>query len=87
MPTAKEQGYDIEWPIMRGFYMGPDVSDEAYNTWVQKFEDAYKDPKFQQTVEDKGLFPLHKAGKELSSYVKDRIGYMRDLAREAGLIK
>lgn len=28
IPTAKEQGYDIVWPVVRGFYLGPKVSDE-----------------------------------------------------------
>ncbi|NCN97139.1 MAG: hypothetical protein GW928_06735 [Rhodoferax sp.] len=23
VPTMKEQGYDVQWPIIRGFYMGP----------------------------------------------------------------
>ncbi|WP_163027245.1 Bug family tripartite tricarboxylate transporter substrate binding protein, partial [Pseudomonas viridiflava] len=31
IPTAKEQGYDIVWPVVRGFYLGPKVSDEDYN--------------------------------------------------------
>src|SRR5690554_5275529 len=38
IPTAKEQGFDIEWPIIRGFYVGPKVSDEDYNWWVQAFK-------------------------------------------------
>ncbi len=25
IPTAKEQGYDIVWPVVRGFYLGPKV--------------------------------------------------------------
>ena len=34
VPTAKEQGFDIEWPIIRGFYVGPKVSDADYKIWV-----------------------------------------------------
>jgi putative tricarboxylic transport membrane protein len=30
VPTAREQGMDIEWPIIRGFYVGPKVSDADY---------------------------------------------------------
>ena len=33
IPTAKEQGYDIVWPVVRGFYLGPKVSDEDYAWW------------------------------------------------------
>ena len=29
-PTAKELGFDIDWPIVRGFYVGPKVSDADY---------------------------------------------------------
>jgi putative tricarboxylic transport membrane protein len=30
VPTAKEQGLDVEWAIVRGLYMAPGASDEAY---------------------------------------------------------
>ncbi len=30
IPTAKEQGFNVEWPIIRGFYLGPKVSDADY---------------------------------------------------------
>lgn len=35
IPTAKEQGFDITWPIIRGFYMGPKVADKDYDWWVE----------------------------------------------------
>ena len=38
VPTAREQGYDIVWPIIRGFYVGPKVSDSDYAFWVQAFD-------------------------------------------------
>src|SRR3546814_7948631 len=38
VPTAKEQGFDIDGSIIRGFYVGPKVSDEQYNWWVQAFK-------------------------------------------------
>ena len=33
VPTAKEQGYDVQWPIIRGFYTGPKVSDADFKAW------------------------------------------------------
>lgn len=47
VPTAKEQGYDLVWPIIRGFYVGPKVSDAEYNWWLNVFS------KLQQTDEFK----------------------------------
>lgn len=87
VPTALEQGFDAEWAILRGFYLGPDVSDEAYNYWAEQFKKAYEDEKFMQVVDDKGLLPFKMAGTEFDAYVKQRVEYMRNLAKEAGLIQ
>ena len=38
VPTAKEQGYDVTWPVVRGYYMGPDVSAGAFNWWKDAFD-------------------------------------------------
>ncbi len=86
-PTAKELGYDAEWTIMRGYYMGRDVSDEAYNAWADKFKAAYKTDEFAKIQKEKGLLPLNIAGEELDKDVKARIVKLREIAREAGLIK
>lgn len=86
-PTAKEQGYDAEWTILRGYYMGKNVSDDAYNTWVKAFKDAYETPEFKQIQKEKGLMPLNMAGAELDASIKKRIANLREIAKDAGLIK
>ncbi|WP_240476510.1 Bug family tripartite tricarboxylate transporter substrate binding protein [Marinobacterium rhizophilum] len=87
IPTALEQGIDAQWTILRGFYLGPKVSDEAYQYWADQFSKAYESEAFMATVADKGLMPFKMQGAELDSYVRERVGYMRNLAREAGLIQ
>jgi putative tricarboxylic transport membrane protein len=37
VPTMKEQGYDVQWPIIRGFFMGPKVSDADFKVWTDTF--------------------------------------------------
>ncbi|AXX93642.1 tricarboxylic transporter [Malaciobacter molluscorum LMG 25693] len=86
-PTAIEQGYDVEWTILRGYYMGKNVSTKAYNAWVKAFENAYKTPEFKKIQEEKGLIPLNMAGEELDKSVKERIVKLREIAKETGLIK
>jgi putative tricarboxylic transport membrane protein len=86
-PTAKEQGYDAEWIILRGFYMGKNVSDEAYNAWADAFKAAYATPEFAAIQKDKGLLPLNMAGAEFDADAKARIGKMTEIAKEAGLIQ
>ncbi|AVX06056.1 hypothetical protein MXMO3_03553 (plasmid) [Maritalea myrionectae] len=86
IPTTKELGYDAEWTILRGFYMGKDVSDEAYNAWKNAFEAAYETEEFKTIQKEKGLLPLNMAGQELNASVLERVAIMREIARGAGLI-
>lgn len=86
-PTAKELGYDVEWVIMRGFYMGKNVSDEAYNAWVDAFETAYATPEWSAIQKERGLMPLNMAGAAFDADVKARVERMRGIARAAGLIQ
>lgn len=85
-PTAKELGYDVEWTIFRGYYMGKKVSDEAYAFWTAAFKKAYATPQFAKIREQKGLFEFSLAGKEFDDYVKSRVAAQREIARAAGLI-
>ncbi|NLY65322.1 MAG: tripartite tricarboxylate transporter substrate binding protein [Alcaligenaceae bacterium] len=87
IPTAAEQGFDINWPIIRGFYVGPKVSETEYNWWVGAFDKLMKTPEFATMQEQQGLFPFDKTGAELDSYVKERVKFYAELADSFGLIK
>jgi putative tricarboxylic transport membrane protein len=87
VPTAKEQGHDVTWPIIRGFYVGPKVSDDDYNWWVQAFDKMMADPKFDELRKQRGLFPYNKTGADLDAFVKERVGFYRTLATDFGLTK
>ena len=87
IPTAKEQGYDVEWPIWRGYYMGPEVSDAEYNAWVERLQKLDEQEKFAEMREARGLFPMSKFGSDFDSYVKNQVEEFRGLAKEVGLVK
>lgn len=84
-PTAKEQGYDIQWPIIRGFYVGPKVSDTDYALWVDTFNKVMKTPVFEKLRDERALFPFNKTGAELDAFVKNQVNQYRTLAKEFGL--
>lgn len=86
VPTAIEQGFDVEWTILRGFYMGGDVSDADYQKWVDAFEAAYATEEFAAVQKEKGLLPLNLAGDELQASIEQRVQTLREIATEAGLI-
>ncbi|MEO6715001.1 MAG: tripartite tricarboxylate transporter substrate-binding protein, partial [Mycobacteriales bacterium] len=54
VPTAKEQGYDIEWPIIRGFYLGPKVSDADFKVWVDAFNKMMATPAYAKLRAERG---------------------------------
>lgn len=87
IPTATEQGFNMEWPIMRGFYMAPEASDEAYGYWVEQFNDLYQTDAFTQVRNNQGLFPLSMSGDEFETYIRAEIDKFQTLSREMGLLK
>jgi putative tricarboxylic transport membrane protein len=80
VPTAREQGYDVTWPIVRGFYTGPGVSDADYQTWVTAFSRAMAAPGFAAKRAEYGLYPMSMVGAELDAYVKRSLDNHRQLA-------
>lgn len=87
IPTAKEQGYDVVWPVIRGFYVGPKVSDEAYTWWKNSFDQLLASEDFAKLRESRELYPFAMTGDELDAYVKKQVAQYKELAQEFGLIQ
>jgi putative tricarboxylic transport membrane protein len=87
VPTAKEQGYDLVWPIIRGFYVGPKVSDAEYQWWVDAFNKLQQTDEFKKQRDLRGLFEFNMSGKQLDEYVKKQVTDYREQAKAFGLAK
>lgn len=85
VPTAKEQGYDVQWPIVRGFYAPPKITDEQYAYWVDALKKLNADPKWQKVRTDQGLFEYDMVGADFDAFAKQRTDAFRKLAAEVGL--
>ena len=85
VPTAKEQGTDIDWPIFRGFYVGPKVSDADYKVWADTFHKMMASPEFEKLRAERGLFPLSMSGPEVDVFVKKQVNTYRTLVKDFGL--
>lgn len=85
--TAREQGYDVVWPVIRGVWMGPDVPEADYRRWVRAFDGMDADPEFARMREQAGLYPLSLTGAALTRYVRQAVaGYHRQ-ARQFRLLR
>jgi putative tricarboxylic transport membrane protein len=87
IPTAREQGYDIVWPVVRGFYVGPKVTDEEYDWWKASFDKLLVSEDFKTLRAQRELFPFAMTGAELDTYVKKQVATYKTLALEFGLIQ
>jgi len=87
VPTAREQGYDIVWPLIRGVWMGPDVSEADYRRWVHAFERIETAPEFARMRAEAGLFPLTLTGDALTRYIRRAVADYRRQAAQFNLVR
>ncbi|WP_435927222.1 Bug family tripartite tricarboxylate transporter substrate binding protein [Dryocola sp. BD613] len=87
IPTAKEQGFDLVWPIIRGFYVGPKVSDAEYQWWVETFKKLQQSEDFKKQRDLRGLFEFNMTGQALDEYVKKQVTGYHEQAKAFGLAK
>jgi putative tricarboxylic transport membrane protein len=85
VPTAREAGFDLVWPTIRGFYVGPKVSDADYQAWVDVFARMLASKPYEQLRNERGLFAFALTGAELDAYVKRSVDGYRKVAEEFGL--
>jgi putative tricarboxylic transport membrane protein len=85
IPTAAEQGFDVDWPIVRGFYVGPKVSDADYKVWADTFTKLMATPAYDKLRSERGLFPMALTGAPLDAYVKKQVDGYRKMAEDFGL--
>ncbi len=72
--TAREQGFDLVWPVIRGGWMDPQVADADCRKWVAIFDRMLGASEFAQTRVTYGLYPFSLTGGALTTYVKKTVG-------------
>jgi putative tricarboxylic transport membrane protein len=87
VPTAREQGIDVVWPIIRGVWMGPQVADADYRHWVGTFDRMMATPQFAQMRAAYGLYPFALTGDALTDYVRKAVDNYGKRASEFGLVR
>jgi putative tricarboxylic transport membrane protein len=87
VPTAREQGVDLVWPIIRGVWMGPDVPDADYRRWVGNFERHLDTPQFARLRAAYGLYPFTLTGAALTTYINTAVDTYTRQARQFKLVR
>jgi putative tricarboxylic transport membrane protein len=87
VPTAREQGVDLVWPVIRGFWMGPQVSDADYRHWVGNFDAMLASRQFAEERAACGLYPFALTGDALTAYVRKAVADYGKRASALGLVR
>ena len=87
VPTAREQGVDLVWPIIRGLWMGPDVPDADYRRWVARFDRHLDTPQFAQQRAAYGMYPFTLTGDALTAYIHTAVENYTRQARQFKLVR
>jgi putative tricarboxylic transport membrane protein len=85
VPTAREQGFDVIFPIWRGLYAPPGISDSAYRGWVRRLDAMRQSPEWKAMMARNGLTPFYKSGAEFEQFVTEQTASYRAVSREIGL--
>lgn len=86
-PTAISLGYDVTGYNWRGFYVGGDVSDEAYQRWVSDLETLYQTEAWTDAATSSGLIPIWRGGEEFEAYVVEQATQMEEISRNIGVLQ
>jgi putative tricarboxylic transport membrane protein len=87
LATAKEQGIDATGYNWRGFYMGGNVSDEAFNAWAAIMEKLYVSDAWKEAANAAGLTPIWRGGADMETFVRESEARAREISKAIGIIQ
>lgn len=87
VPTAREQGVNLVWPVIRGVWMGPKVPDAEYRRWVATFDKMLATPEFARQRAAHGFYPFALTGAALTGYVHTAVEDYKRQARQFKLVR
>lgn len=85
VPTAAEQGFDVEWLTWRGFYAPPGITDEDYARWVGAFERLAASDEWTLLCRKHALVPFARTGRAFEDLVMEQVSDFRRLTASLGL--
>ncbi len=87
IPTAREQGYDVEWITWRGFYAPIDIPDARYRSWTETLRRVEGSEIWARVRRNNGLDPFLLVGEDFRAFVEQQVTEFRDMSREMGLVR
>lgn len=87
VPTAIEQGYDVEWVTWRGFYVPGGLTDTEYDAWVERLRAVGESEAWAEARAQARLRPYFLVGEPFEAFVMQQVDAFTGLAREMGVVQ
>ncbi len=72
IPTLKEQGYDVDYQMMRGLFGPPNMPAEALKYYTGILQKVYKSKEFQDYLQKNGLNASWLTGPEFTKWLTEQ---------------
>jgi tripartite-type tricarboxylate transporter receptor subunit TctC len=86
IPTCKSAGIDVEYTMLRGFFMSPGATPEQVNYYVDLMKKVRETPEWKKLMSDGAFNQTFMAGKEYLDWVAKEEKRHEDLMKEAGFL-
>ena len=87
IPTAKEQGFDVEVVNWRGLYVPKGISDEQFNAWAEKLKTVAESAEWKQIMAENGMAPFTRVGGDFQAWVDGVVANTAQLSKDIGIIQ
>jgi putative tricarboxylic transport membrane protein len=86
VPTMKEQGYDIEYLMLRAIFGAPGLSKEAQEWYIDLLKKVTETPEWIEFTDKGGLKRAFLTGQDFIARLESAETLHRDLMRQGGLL-
>ena len=86
IPTCKSEGLDIEYLMLRGFFMPPGVPKDAVDYYVDLFKKVRATPEWKKLMEEGAFNQTTMSGAEYAKWVESAEKTHEGLMKEAGFL-
>jgi putative tricarboxylic transport membrane protein len=87
IPTCKEQGINVEYQMLRAFFLPPGTTKEQAAFYTDIMKKVVATPEWKEYVERNALKETFSAGPEFVKFLEKDDAYHRKLMKEAGFAK
>jgi putative tricarboxylic transport membrane protein len=87
IPTMQEQGYDIQYLMLRGIFGAPGIAPEVQEWYVNLFRRVTETPEWLAFTEQGGLKRAFLTGTDFVKWLAETEKFHQDLMAKEGLLK